>query len=97
MEMLFHTRGGVMFWADSLGAKYVYDRLDAWSKDYGEFFRPCEYLAVRARHGASLVKDLEHHVLDFASLPNEHFLILFFFLWIESSKFATETTAGWQG
>ena len=45
-----------MFWANSLGAKYVYDRLDAWSKDYGEFFRPCEYLAVRARQGASLVK-----------------------------------------
>jgi hypothetical protein len=45
-----------MFWADSLGAKYVYDRLDAWSKDYGEFFRPCEYLAVRARQGVSLVK-----------------------------------------
>lgn len=56
MELLFHIRGGVMFGADSLGAKYVYDKLDAWSKDYGEFFRPCEYLAVRARQGASLVK-----------------------------------------
>lgn len=57
MELLFHIRGGVMFWADSLGAKYVYDKLDAWSKDLAvEFFRPCEYLAVRARQGASLVK-----------------------------------------
>ncbi|XP_047095370.1 glyoxysomal fatty acid beta-oxidation multifunctional protein MFP-a-like [Lolium rigidum] len=47
-------RGGVMFWADSLGSEYVYKRLDAWSKDYGEFFRPCEYLTWRARRGASL-------------------------------------------
>ena len=47
-------RGGVMFWADSLSAEYVYRRLDGWSKDYGEFFKPCEYLAARASHGASL-------------------------------------------
>ncbi|KAK3138997.1 hypothetical protein QOZ80_5AG0376290 [Eleusine coracana subsp. coracana] len=47
-------RGGVMFWADSLGAKYVYTRLEEWSKDYGEFFKPCEYLAARARQNASL-------------------------------------------
>ncbi|XP_048550671.1 glyoxysomal fatty acid beta-oxidation multifunctional protein MFP-a-like [Triticum urartu] len=49
-------RGGVMFWADSLSAEYVYRRLDGWSKDYGEFFKPCEYLAARASHGASLVR-----------------------------------------
>ena len=53
-----------MFWADSLSAKYVYDRLEAWSKDYGPFFKPCEYLAARARQGASLVKDLEIHFLN---------------------------------
>ena len=55
----FYTRGGVMFWADSLGTEYVYKRLDAWSKDYGELFRPCEYLAARARRGASLVRYIE--------------------------------------
>ena len=54
-----------MFRADSLSAKYVYDRLEAWSKDYGQFFKPCEYLAARARQGASLVKDLEIHFLTF--------------------------------
>ncbi|KAG8067897.1 hypothetical protein GUJ93_ZPchr0005g15965 [Zizania palustris] len=48
-------RGGVMFWADSLGAKYVYHKLEAWCEDYGELFKPCEYLAVRARQGLSLV------------------------------------------
>ncbi|KAL6631071.1 hypothetical protein ACP70R_028411 [Stipagrostis hirtigluma subsp. patula] len=47
-------RGGVMFWADSLSAKYVYNRLEAWSRDYGVFFKPCEYLAARARENASL-------------------------------------------
>ncbi|KAL6844990.1 hypothetical protein ACP4OV_025163 [Aristida adscensionis] len=52
-------RGGVMFWADSLSAKYVYHRLDTWSKDYGEFFKPCEYLAVRARQGASLAAKVD--------------------------------------
>jgi hypothetical protein len=56
MQSLFHTRGGVMFWADSLGAKYVYNRLEAWSKDYGGFFKPCGYLTVRARQNASLVR-----------------------------------------
>ncbi|WVZ98184.1 hypothetical protein U9M48_043653 [Paspalum notatum var. saurae] len=52
-------RGGVMFWADSLGAKYVYNRLEAWSKDYGEFFKPCEYLAARAHQGASLAAKVD--------------------------------------
>jgi hypothetical protein len=66
IRLLFYIRGGVMFWADSLGAKYVYDRLEAWSKDYGELFKPCEYLAARARQGASLViKDLGFLFLHF--------------------------------
>jgi hypothetical protein len=51
-----------MFWADSLGTEYVYKRLDAWSKDYGEFFRPCEYLAARARRGASLVSSIARFI-----------------------------------
>jgi enoyl-CoA hydratase/3-hydroxyacyl-CoA dehydrogenase len=45
-----------MFWADSIGAKYVYNRLEAWSKEYGRFFKPCDYLTVRARQNASLVR-----------------------------------------
>ncbi|XP_077218571.1 glyoxysomal fatty acid beta-oxidation multifunctional protein MFP-a-like [Tasmannia lanceolata] len=47
-------RGGVMFWADSFGSSYIYSRLDAWSKAYGDFFKPCAYLAERAAKGASL-------------------------------------------
>ena len=70
-----------MFWADSLGAKYVYDRLDAWSKDYGDFFRPCEYLA-ESSSGCIPGKDLEHHVLDFVDtsmLPYQMNLLSYYF------------------
>ncbi|OAY72100.1 Glyoxysomal fatty acid beta-oxidation multifunctional protein MFP-a [Ananas comosus] len=49
-----HYRGGIMFWADSLGANYVSSRLEDWSKMYGEFFKPCAYLVERANKGESL-------------------------------------------
>lgn len=51
----FFSRGGVIFWADLLGAKYIYSRLDEWSKMYGGFFKPCAYLAERAAKGIPLV------------------------------------------
>ncbi|XP_048235008.1 glyoxysomal fatty acid beta-oxidation multifunctional protein MFP-a [Ricinus communis] len=47
-------RGGILFWADSLGSKYIYSRLEEWTKIYGEFFKPCDFLAERAAKGASL-------------------------------------------
>ncbi|PQQ00219.1 glyoxysomal fatty acid beta-oxidation multifunctional protein MFP-a [Prunus yedoensis var. nudiflora] len=47
-------RGGILFWADLLGSKYIYSRLEEWSNIYGEFFKPCAYLAERAAKGASL-------------------------------------------
>ncbi|KAF3456245.1 hypothetical protein FNV43_RR00895 [Rhamnella rubrinervis] len=47
-------RGGIIFWADSLGSKYIYSRLEEWSKIYGEFYKPCAYLAERAAKGAPL-------------------------------------------
>jgi len=50
-------RGGIIFWADSLGSKYIYSRLAEWSKLYGEFFKPCAYLAARAAKGISLVRN----------------------------------------
>lgn len=52
-------RGGIMFWADSLGSKYIYSRLEAWSNLYGGFFKPCAYLAERAAKGAPLSSPLE--------------------------------------
>lgn len=44
-----------MFWADSIGSKYIYSKLEKWSSLYGEFFKPCAYLAERAAKGAPLV------------------------------------------
>ncbi|KAK8671150.1 hypothetical protein V6N13_037755 [Hibiscus sabdariffa] len=52
-------RGGIMFWADSLGSNYIYSRLEEWSKTYGEFFKPCAFLAERAANGASLSAPVE--------------------------------------
>ncbi|XP_057467099.1 glyoxysomal fatty acid beta-oxidation multifunctional protein MFP-a-like [Actinidia eriantha] len=52
-------RGGIMFWADSLGSKYIYSRLEEWSKTYGGFFKPCSYLAERAAKGAPLSSPME--------------------------------------
>ncbi|KAJ6769422.1 GLYOXYSOMAL FATTY ACID BETA-OXIDATION MFP-A PROTEIN [Salix koriyanagi] len=51
-------RGGIMFWADSFGSKYIYSRLEEWSKTYGEFFEPCAFLAERSAKGAPLVRHL---------------------------------------
>ncbi|WVZ12159.1 hypothetical protein V8G54_016689 [Vigna mungo] len=47
-------RGGIIFWADSFGSKYIYSRLQKWSELYGEFFKPCAYLAARAAKGIPL-------------------------------------------
>ncbi|KAK4265780.1 hypothetical protein QN277_026789 [Acacia crassicarpa] len=52
-------RGGIMFWADSLGSKYIYSRLEEWSKSYGEFFKPCSYLAARAAKDIPLSVPME--------------------------------------
>ncbi|KAJ1395341.1 hypothetical protein SESBI_33494 [Sesbania bispinosa] len=51
-------RGGIIFWADSLGSKYIYSRLEKWSELYGGFFKPCAYLAARAAKGIPLVSNL---------------------------------------
>ncbi|XP_059647782.1 glyoxysomal fatty acid beta-oxidation multifunctional protein MFP-a [Cornus florida] len=52
-------RGGIMFWADSLGSEYICSRLEEWSSMYGEFFKPCAYLAERAAKGVPLSSPLE--------------------------------------
>ncbi|KAA8548946.1 hypothetical protein F0562_000630 [Nyssa sinensis] len=52
-------RGGIMFWADSLGSKYICSRLEEWSNVYGGFFKPCAYLTERAAKGALLSYPVE--------------------------------------
>lgn len=64
-----------MFWADSLGSKYIHSRLEAWSNVYGAFFKPCAYLAERAAKGAPLVRNLK---LLFICLFNLFFLKMFY-------------------
>jgi hypothetical protein len=46
-----------MYWADSLGSNYICSRLEEWSETYGDFFKPCAYLAQRAAKGIPLVRN----------------------------------------
>ncbi|RWR94189.1 Crotonase superfamily [Cinnamomum micranthum f. kanehirae] len=52
-------RGGIMFWADNLGSKYICSKMETWAKKYGDFYKPCAYLAERAAKGASLRAPVE--------------------------------------
>lgn len=45
-----------MFWADTIGAKYIYTSLKKWSALYGPFFRPSRFLEERAMKGIPLVR-----------------------------------------
>ncbi|KAL3531489.1 hypothetical protein ACH5RR_010811 [Cinchona calisaya] len=58
-------RGGIIFWADSLGTRYICSQLENWSKVYGELFKPCAYLVQRAYSGTSLgsqVQQVKSHL-----------------------------------
>lgn len=48
-------RGGLMKWADTLGAKHIADRLSAWAENFGLAFAPCKYLLDKAASGGSFV------------------------------------------
>ena len=52
-------RGGLIKWADLLGAKVVADKLNSWAKQYepaglAGFFKPCKYLQQAADNNTSL-------------------------------------------
>ncbi|XP_052199812.1 peroxisomal fatty acid beta-oxidation multifunctional protein AIM1 [Diospyros lotus] len=47
-------RGGIVFWADTVGAKHIYTSLKKWSQLYGNFYRPSRYLEERATKGIPL-------------------------------------------
>lgn len=56
---LLHCRGGLIKWADLLGAKVVADKLNGWAKQFepaglGGFFKPCKYLQNAADSNTSL-------------------------------------------
>ncbi|XP_042491006.1 peroxisomal fatty acid beta-oxidation multifunctional protein AIM1-like [Macadamia integrifolia] len=47
-------RGGIVFWADSIGSEYIFTSLKKWSEVYGSFFKPSKFLEERARKGMTL-------------------------------------------
>ncbi|KAG0462840.1 hypothetical protein HPP92_021316 [Vanilla planifolia] len=47
-------RGGLVFWADTVGSSYIYSRLKTWENTYGGFFTPSKYLEERATKGLPL-------------------------------------------
>ncbi|KAE8774426.1 Glyoxysomal fatty acid beta-oxidation multifunctional protein MFP-a [Hordeum vulgare] len=47
-------RGGIMYWADSIGARCICTMLSKWEMKYGQFFKPCSYLLERAAGGLPL-------------------------------------------
>ncbi|ERM98618.1 peroxisomal fatty acid beta-oxidation multifunctional protein [Amborella trichopoda] len=47
-------RGGIVFWADSVGPTHIYSSLKKWAKAYGAFYEPCLFLEERAKKGIPL-------------------------------------------
>ncbi|CAH9117955.1 unnamed protein product [Cuscuta epithymum] len=47
-------RGGIVFWADTVGAGHIYKSLKKWSELYGGFFKPSTFLEERALKGIPL-------------------------------------------
>ncbi|KAI4377390.1 hypothetical protein MLD38_015024 [Melastoma candidum] len=41
-------RGGIVFWADTVGPKIIYQSLKNWSQLYGNFYAPSSFLEERA-------------------------------------------------
>ncbi|MCD9561151.1 hypothetical protein HAX54_020127, partial [Datura stramonium] len=46
--------GGIVFWADTVGAGHIYRSLKKWSELYGNFFKPSRFLEERATKGIPL-------------------------------------------
>jgi 3-hydroxyacyl-CoA dehydrogenase len=47
-------RGGLMFWADGIGVREVYNQIAAWHQRYGERWRPSDFLRRLAEAGTPL-------------------------------------------
>ncbi|KAI0496784.1 hypothetical protein KFK09_023108 [Dendrobium nobile] len=47
-------RGGLLFWADTLGSIYIFSKLKNWANAYGGLFAPSPYLEERAKKGLPL-------------------------------------------
>ncbi|KAK4761916.1 hypothetical protein SAY87_029800 [Trapa incisa] len=47
-------RGGIIFWADLVGADHIYKSLKKWTELYGSFYKPSRFLEERASSGVPL-------------------------------------------
>jgi 3-hydroxyacyl-CoA dehydrogenase len=47
-------RGGLMYWADGVGVREVYNQIAAWHQRYGDRWRPSEFLRRLAEAGTPL-------------------------------------------
>ncbi|XP_057969722.1 peroxisomal fatty acid beta-oxidation multifunctional protein AIM1 [Malania oleifera] len=47
-------RGGIVFWADTVGPSHIYSCLKKWSEAYGYFYKPSRFLEERATKGIPL-------------------------------------------
>jgi 3-hydroxyacyl-CoA dehydrogenase len=47
-------RGGLMYWADSIGAKRIFEQVSVWHEQYGRRWKPSQLLAQIAEAGGSL-------------------------------------------
>jgi 3-hydroxyacyl-CoA dehydrogenase len=47
-------RGGLMYWADTIGVREVYNQIASWHQRYGDRWRPCQLLRKLAEEGAPL-------------------------------------------
>ncbi|GER34699.1 fatty acid oxidation complex subunit alpha [Striga asiatica] len=54
-------RGGIIYWSKSFGPNYVYSRLVSWSNEYGEFFKPCDYLRELSAKRIFLGRERKQH------------------------------------
>lgn len=53
---VFIISGGIVFWADTVGPRHVYESLNKWTALYGNFFKPSRYLEQRVANGIPLVR-----------------------------------------
>jgi 3-hydroxyacyl-CoA dehydrogenase len=47
-------RGGLMYWADTIGVREVYNQIASWHQRYGDRWRPCELLRSLAESNSPL-------------------------------------------
>ena len=64
-------RGGLMFWADGIGAREVYNQIAAWHQRYGARWRPSRLLRELAetRRHAARAEGADEEV---AGVPSPH-------------------------